>query len=81
MDVDFGKTRDGKYQQRHWPQLLHRKITPRLIDDLEATYPDFDFEICTLMERRSQCDNDVDPYHVYIITDTEGIVIRIPTNG
>jgi len=81
MQVDFGKTADGKYQQRHWPQLMHRKITAGLLDDLQDTYPLFHFEIMTIFEKPSCSYEQVDPSRVRIYTDTDGVVIRIPTNG
>ena len=82
MEVDFGKTPDGKYQQRHWPQLMHRKITLELLDNLQETYPQFHFQIMTIFEKPSHdSTNRVDPSRVRIFTDTDGVVIRIPTNG
>lgn len=81
MQVDFGKTRDGKYQQTHWPQLMHRKITPAMLDSLEDTYPQYHFEIMTVFEKPGGRHEVVDPSRVRILTDTEGVVVRIPTNG
>lgn len=84
MEVDFGKTPDGKYQQRHWPQLMHRKITADLLDELQDTYPQFHFEIMTIFEKSSHAGGDhsrVDPSRVRIFTDTDGVVIKIPVNG
>jgi len=80
MQVDFSKTRDGKYPKAHWPQLMHRKITPRLLDDLEEDYPRFHFQIMTIFDRVPECDQ-VDPYRVRIYTDSDGVVIKIPENG
>jgi len=80
MRVSFGKTSDGKYQLYHWPQLMHRKITANMLDDLEDYYPQFHFEIMTIFERPPH-DDTVDPSRVRIFTDTDGVVARIPTNG
>jgi hypothetical protein len=80
MQVDFGRTADGKYQLTQWPQLMHRKITHELMDNLEEIYPQYHFEIMTIYEKKS-CHDRVDPSRVRIYTDTDGIIIKIPTNG
>uniref|UniRef100_A0A6C0BMJ6 Uncharacterized protein n=1 Tax=viral metagenome TaxID=1070528 RepID=A0A6C0BMJ6_9ZZZZ len=81
MQVDFEKTRDGKYPKAQWPQLLHRKITPKFLDTLAVNYPRFEFEILTVFDPRPDPDEEVKPYRVRIFTDSDGVVIKIPVNG
>lgn len=81
MEVDYGKTRDGQFQLTHWPHLLHRKISPALLDQLERNHPQFNFEILTIFENRSTPCGKSDPGRVRILIDPDGVIVRVPVNG
>jgi len=64
---------------KSWPHLMHRKITPKLISELKTGYPEYKFQITTVFE--SKKDKEYVEDRVRILTDTEGYIVRIPSNG
>ena len=57
-----------------------------VLDTLQQNYPDYNFEVMTIFERR-QDNRDgrdtgkPDPFRVRIYTDNDGIIVRVPRNG
>lgn len=64
---------------KSWTHLIHRKVTPKLIEDLQEGYPEYNFQIMTLFEHKN--DNKYVENRVKIFTDAEGYIVRIPSNG